>query len=96
MLKFCFSCTTDSRKIIKAWLSKIGVKYEKIHDLQILIAYLKDNSQNIPEEIEELENLTDFAVTFRYDVLENIDASSDRLLIIDKINRLLEIVRNLV
>lgn len=82
---FGFHAQQTVEKLLKTWLSVIGVKYERTHDLQVLLSLLKDNGQELPDEIIELEHLTDFAVNFRYDVFEFFDASLERKLIIDKI-----------
>lgn len=93
---FGFHAQQTVEKLLKAWLSKIGVRYQKIHDLQILFSLLKDNNQNIPLDLEELEELTDFAITFRYEVFDNIDAYLNRSDIINKIKQLINIVRELI
>lgn len=75
---FGFHAQQTVEKLLKAWLSEIGVRYQKIHDLQILFALLKDNNQNIPLDLEELEELIDFAITFRYEVFDNLNTSLNR------------------
>lgn len=92
---FGFHAQQTVEKLLKAWLSNIGIKYEKIHDLQVLFELLKDKGQNIPSELEELENLTDFAVTFRYEVFESLDATIDRKDLLRKIETLLSTVSGL-
>jgi HEPN domain-containing protein len=92
---FGFHAQQTVEKLLKAWLSKVGIKYEKIHDLQVLFDLLKDNNQNFPEELEELGNLTDFAVAFRYDVFENLDATINRTNILRNIEILFKTVKSL-
>lgn len=92
---FGFHAQQTVEKLLKAWLSKIGVKYEKIHDLQVLFSLLKDNGQIISAEVEELENLTDFAVTFRYEVYENLDVPIDRANVLIEIEKLFRTVKSL-
>ncbi len=91
---FGFHAQQTVEKLLKAWLSTINVKYERTHDLQILFSLLIENGQNIPAELENLENLTDFSVNFRYDVFDNVDASLERLKVIDKIQQLRDLVNN--
>jgi len=93
---FGFHAQQTVEKLRKSWLSAINVKYERTHDLQILFSMLKENGQQIPAELEILENLTDFSVNFRYDVFDNIDASLDRLMVIDKIKQLKNLVNNIL
>lgn len=93
---FGFHAQQTVEKLLKAWLSAIGVKYEKTHDLQILFSLLKANGQNIPAELETLEILTDFSVNFRYDVFENVDASLERNEIIKLIIQLKDLVNKYI
>ena len=89
---FGFHAQQTVEKLLKAWLSAIGIKYERTHDLQVLVLLLKDNRQQLPDELVDLENLTDFAVNFRYDVFEIVDAPIERQEIIDKIQKLKALV----
>lgn len=93
---FGFHAQQTVKKLLKAWFSAINIKYEKTHDLQILFSLLKENGQHIPAELENLENLTDFSVNFRYDVFDNVDASLERQETIDKIQQLRNLVNNLL
>jgi|UniRef100_A0A832D0T5 HEPN domain-containing protein len=93
---FGFHAQQTVEKLLKAWLSAIGVKYEKTHDLQILFSLLKANGQNIPAELETLEILTDFSVNFRYDVFENVDASLERNETIKLIQQLKDLVNKYI
>jgi HEPN domain-containing protein len=93
---FGFHAQQTVEKLLKSWLSTINIKYERTHDLQILFSLLKANGQHIPYELENLENLTDFSVNFRYDVFDNVDASLDRQQVIDKIKQLRDLVNNLI
>ena len=52
--------------------------YPKTHDLEPLIAILTDLGQSIPEGLQRLEYLTDFAVLFRYTISEQIEEPLDR------------------
>jgi len=93
---FGFHAQQTVEKLLKAWLSTVGIKYEKTHDLQVLVSLLKDNKYKLPSELEDLENLTDFAVSYRYDVFDNVDASLERQKVIDKIQQLRDLVNNLL
>lgn len=91
---FGFHAQQTVEKLLKAWLSAVTIKYERTHDLQILFSLLKENGQHIPSELENLENLTDFSVNFRYDVFDNVDASLERQKVIDNIKQLRDIVNS--
>jgi|WetSurMetagenome_2_1015567.scaffolds.fasta_scaffold155579_2 HEPN domain-containing protein len=93
---FGFHAQQTVEKLLKAWLSKINIKYERTHDLQILFSLLIENGQNIPSELEILENLTDFSVNFRHDVFDNVDASLERQKVIDNIQQLRDLVNKLL
>jgi HEPN domain-containing protein len=93
---FGFHAQQTVEKLLKAWLSAIGVKYEKSHDLQILFSLLNANGQNVPAELETLENLTDFSVNFRYDVFDNVDASLERNETINQIQQLRDLVNKVI
>ena len=93
---FGFHAQQTVEKLLKAWISTINIKYERTHDLQILFSLLKENGQHIPAELENLENLTDFSVNFRYDVFDNVDASLERQKVIDKIQQLRDLVNNIL
>ncbi len=89
---FGFHAQQTVEKLLKAWLSEIGIKYEKTHDLLLLFTLLEDNNIEIPLEFIPLNDLTNFAVNFRYDPLEESDAVLDREDIINRINVLLKSV----
>jgi HEPN domain-containing protein len=93
---FGFHAQQTVEKLLKAWLSVSGIKYERTHDLQILFSLLKELNQNMPAELEELEYLTDFAVTFRYELYEDTDASLNRTEILNKIEQLMSRVKVLI
>ena len=92
---FGFHAQQTVEKLLKSWLSAIGVMYERTHDLQNLFSLIKDNKQSLPPDLEELQDLTDFAVTFRYDVSEPFDIDLDRIELIKKIEKLLVLVKNI-
>lgn len=91
---FGFHAQQTVEKLLKAWLSAIGIKYEKTHDLQVLFSLIKDNKHQLPSELEDLDNLTDFAVNFRYDVFENVDATLERKQVIKRIHQLKDLVND--
>jgi HEPN domain-containing protein len=66
---FGFHCQQAAEKILKALLSFLGVRFRKTHDLRELIDLLTDHGVDIPEAINKIDDLTPFAVEFRYDLL---------------------------
>jgi HEPN domain-containing protein len=93
---FGFHAQQTVEKLLKAWLSSLGIKYERTHDLQNLFSLLKDNNQLVPTSFEELDYLTDFAVNLRYDSFESLDASINRKELIEKVKELIGLVQKIV
>lgn len=93
---FGFHAQQTVEKLLKAWLSSLGIKYERTHDLQNLFSFLRDNNQIVHTSFEELDYLTDFAVNFRYDSFESSDANINRKELIEKIKELTELVQKIV
>jgi HEPN domain-containing protein len=89
---FGFHAQQTVEKLIKAWLSSLGIKYERTHDLQNLFSVLKDNNQIVPASFEELDYLTEFAVNLRYDSFESLDANINRKELIEKIKQIIILV----
>jgi len=67
---FGFHAQQTIEKCLKALLSYYGVSYPKTHDLAQLLSLCLENGIIIPEEFSSLADLTDFAVEYRYDLLE--------------------------
>lgn len=53
-------------KSIKSALTRLGVQYEFTHDLSILYRQVENNGLTPPSSIDAVEELTIFAVQFRY------------------------------
>ena len=56
-------------KLLKAWLSHLGVDYPKVHRLEMLVDLLRENGKDLPEGLADVGQLTPFATVFRYDDL---------------------------
>jgi len=63
---FGFHAQQAVEKALKAWLTLRGVAYPKTRDLRLLMNLLQNQAQDI-QQFEDLVDLTDFAVQFRYD-----------------------------
>lgn len=63
-------------KILKAALFKTGLEFPKTHDLVFLATLLHDKKILLPFPLEELEELTTYAVNWRYD--DDAPVSLDR------------------
>jgi len=53
-------------KAIKASLTRLGIQYEFTHDLSILYRQTENSGLTLPASIDAVEELTVFAVQFRY------------------------------
>ncbi len=71
---FGFHAQQAVEKLLKAILSNAKVIFPKTHDLSVLIDLLVQSQITIPFLDDDLEELTPYAVTFRY------DESSDKIL----------------
>ena len=57
-------------KAIKAVLTCLGIQYEYTHDLSLLYQQVKNARGNPPADLDTVEELTGFAVQFRYTLYE--------------------------
>ncbi len=64
-------------KGIKAALTRLGVQYNFTHDLSVLFQQVTDTGLEVPVSREAVEELTAFAVQFRYTLYED-EAGLDR------------------
>ncbi|NOX53319.1 MAG: HEPN domain-containing protein [Planctomycetes bacterium] len=62
----CFDAQQAAEKAIKAVLIHRGVPFPYIHDLARLLALLEQDGEPIPDEIQEADQLTRYAVAARY------------------------------
>ena len=62
-----FHCQQAAEKILKALLSDLGATFHKTHDLGALMNSLARVGPPLPEEFENLDNLTPFSAVYRYD-----------------------------
>ena len=83
-------------KATKAWLSYTGTEYPKTHDITLLLNLLRQNGESIPERFESLIDLNDFAVQFRYEILEPTGISIDRRLMVERVSEFVHFVQNKV
>ena len=74
-----FHCQQAVEKLLKAYLSFLGVRFRKTHDLRELMDLLEDQGYKLPERFQDLDQMTPYAVEFRYGLLASAeDAPLDR------------------
>ena len=67
---FGFHAQQAVEKSAKAWLGGLGIEYPKTHDLDLLFELLQENGATIPAEYEDLRDLVDFSVQYRYEAFD--------------------------
>jgi len=93
---FGFHAQQAVEKALKAWLTILGGGYPKIHDLEELLALLKDQGQVVPEVFTKLIYLTAFAAQFRYDVFEEMVHRLDRAAVVREVTEFVDHVDKLI
>ena len=64
---FGFHAQQAVEKALKAWLSLLDVMYPRIHVLYELFNQLEDRGATAVSKFRQLQDLTPFAVQFRYE-----------------------------
>jgi len=78
-------------KALKAWLAALGVRYSFRHDLAELLHMLARHGQDI-EDYWELTAYTDFAVRYRYEILDTSEPPLERERLLAKVAGLFDVV----
>ncbi len=86
---FGFHAQQAVEKALKCRLSEQGIAYPRTHDIEYLIDCLEKNGVGIPSA-NELVDLNDFAVQYRYEAFDNLEGTLDREAVVMKITALLE------
>lgn len=56
-------------KLLKSLLAYHGIKFPKVHDIEMLLELCEKNQISLPEYVDEFIDLTPYAVEFRYGLL---------------------------
>lgn len=92
---FGFHAQQAVEKSLKAWLSLVGTRYPRVHDLDALIDLLEVQGIDVAE-LREVSDLSAFAVEFRYEQAADALGSRGRATTIRQVAAILERVRVLV
>ena len=87
-----FHAQQAAEKLLKTVLAFHQVKYPFVHRLAELIDCIHDHQINLPDELEDVRELTPFAVEFRYEFFDEDEEEFD----IDGTLELLEKLRDWV
>jgi HEPN domain-containing protein len=93
---FGFHAQQAVEKALKAWLSLLDVSYPRIHLLYELFNLLEDHGAATAGEFRHLQDLTPFAVQFRYEEFTLSEANLDRLKVVRQVNDLIDHVERLL
>jgi len=93
---FGFHAQQAVEKGLKAWLSATGTAYPKTHDLEELLALLKESGADAAARYSALADLTDFSVQFRYDSFEELGGPLNRAEVVRDVAALLAQVKSVV
>ena len=92
---FGFHAQQAVEKILKAWLTLLGIKYPRTHDLSLLF-YLLEEKGTICTRYLDLVELNAFAVQFRYNAFDMEDERLDRPALIRHIEELKRKIEQLI
>src|SRR5437016_2974755 len=71
---FGFHCQQAAEKLLKALLSELCIRFQRTHDLQELMNLLEGAGHKLPEQVCRVDELTPFAVEFRYGDVSSAEA----------------------
>ncbi|MFB3892606.1 MAG: HEPN domain-containing protein [Phycisphaerae bacterium] len=66
-----FHCQQAAEKLLKALLSELKVEFRRTQDLRELSDLLADVGHPLPQEFDDLDQLTPYGVFLRYEAPEN-------------------------
>ena len=59
-----FHCQQAAEKLLKAFLSDLGVRFRKTHDVRELMDLLEDAGHPLPKSLADLDALTPYGTPF--------------------------------
>ena len=92
---FGFHAQQTVEKALKAWLALLDRDFPRTHSIRQLLILLEDAGIDI-DPFWDFVDLTAFAVQFRYDAYETLDAALARIPLTAKIGNLIQRVEGLL
>ncbi len=91
---FGFHAQRGAELALKAWITLLGQRYERTHNVADLLAILASNGVGEAQPFAHLATLTPYAVKYVYEEIEN--PTMDRQYIASEVNALADLVDALV
>ena len=88
-----FHAQQAAEKLLKAWMTLLGIAYPRTHDLSLLLLRLEEAGADVTK-LWELLDLNPFAVQLRYDILD--DEPLDHAVTLERVTALLHRVERLL
>ena len=87
---FGFHAQRGAELAFKAWITLLGQRYERTHNVADLLAILASNGVAEAQRFAHLASLTPYAVKYVYEEIEN--PTMDRHYVANEVNALAELV----
>ena len=91
---FGFHAQRGAELAFKSWITLLGHRYERTHNVADLLAILADNGIGAAQPFSHLASLTPYAVKYVYEEIEN--PTMDRHYVASEVNALAELVASLI
>jgi len=83
--KIYFDLQQCAEKILKSFLSKEDILFPRTHDIEHLIEICQENELQLIQDIDELIELSDYAVNGRYAIIhDDINEAQKYIIILEK------------
>ena len=93
---FGFHAQQAVEKSLKAWLSSLDIFYPRIHALDELFNLLEEHGATTIDRFRHLQDLTPFAVQFRYEEFTITEANFNRSEVVRQVNELIDYIEGLI
>ena len=91
---FGFHAQRGAELALKAWITLLGQRYERTHNVADLLAILASNGIGEAQPFAHLATLTPYAVKYVYEEIEN--PTMDRQFVASEVNALADLVESLL